>query len=102
MRFLINLLFRCFNFLSFHIGEGIYNIFFRLNSWRYGISLGKNVKTHCAVPTLKIYRNNEVVTICNNVIFNNYQNVAWYSKCLIEVGPNAQLSIGENSGMSVE
>lgn len=73
---------------------------FRLNCWRYGISLGKNVKTHCAMPILRISRNNAVVTICDNVIFNNYQNVAWYSKCLIEVGPNAQLVIGENSGMS--
>ena len=100
MKLFINFFFRCFNFIVFHVKEKCYNVLFQFNCWRYGISLGKNVKTHCAVPTLKISRNNAVVTICNNVIFNNYQNVAWYSKCLIEVGFNAQLVIGKNSGMS--
>lgn len=100
MKSFVNLIFRCFNFVAFRIKGCWYNTMFQFYCWRYGVFLGKNVKTQSAIPLLRISRKNVSIFIHDNVLFNNYYNVAWSTRCMIEVGPNAQLIIGENSGMS--
>ena len=100
MRSLVNCFFRCCNFVTYRLSEMIYNAIFQLNCWRFGIVIGSGVKTHKACPILRISRNNARVLLGNNVVFNNYLNVAWNTRSIIEVGPNAILKMGDSSGIS--
>lgn len=100
MKKLINILFRFANKIFRKISGKIYNIIFLFSCWSYGIEVGKNVRTWKAVPILRISKNVGKIVFHDNVTFNNYLNVAWSTKCMIEVEANAKLVIGKNSGMS--
>lgn len=100
MKIIVNIIFRCSKKIFRKLFGKICNVIFLFSCWRNGIEVGKNVRTWKAVPILRISKNAEKIVFHDNVTFNNYLNVAWSTKCLIEVEANAKLIIGKNSGMS--
>lgn len=74
----------------------IFKIRLRINAVEYGCF----IKTFNAIPGLLINRNCAYVGIGNNVMFNNFTDHSWNSKCKLIVTKGATLFIGDNSGMN--
>lgn len=84
----------------FFIRNNIYTFLLRFLFYINNVKYGTNVKTYGAVPMLRINRKAGAVRIGNNCVFNNYNDVGWYSKCSIWVRRDAVLTIGDNSGFN--
>lgn len=55
------------------------NLFFRFYLNCSGVSFGKNIKTSHGFPNLKVI--DGVISLGDNVVFNNYAETSWYCKC---------------------
>lgn len=72
------------------------NFKFHLLLWVAGIN-GKGVNTCKGCPIVDI-KEGAKVEFGENIWLNNYHNTAWYTRCMIHVGSNAHLRIGDNTG----
>ena len=74
---------------------------FKTKMFLSGAKMGKGIKAlGGGCPQVRINRNAKLVKIGNQVIFNNYNDAAWNSKCAIWVKEGASLVIGDNSGLN--
>ena len=64
------------------------------------VDYGCKLQTFGAVPQLRISRKKSIVKFGNNITFNNYNDVAWYSKCSIWVRDGATLVIDDSTGLN--
>lgn len=85
--------FRIISFLS--------TIFFKIKLLCLSVQYGKGLHSYgFSGPSLRISLSAGNVSIGDNVIFNNYNDAGWYSKCSLWVKDNASLTIGNNSGFN--
>ena len=74
---------------------------FRILLWLNNVKCIGDVKCFGgAVPMLRVSPRAKKILLGKNVIFNNLNDVAWFSKCAIWVKENAVLEIGDNSGFN--
>ncbi len=78
----------------------IYTALFRFILFVNNVEFGKNIRTYCALPKLNINKNSNVVIFGNSLLFNNYIDHSWNSKCAIYVLKKATLIIGDYSGFN--
>ncbi|MCD7714051.1 MAG: acyltransferase [Prevotella sp.] len=81
-----------------YIKQRVYNGIFHARMWIFGIEHGTGVRTAGAVPCVHV--NGGKLRLGNNILFSNYLNTAWYTKCKLTVEKNAFLTIGNNTGMN--
>lgn len=82
------------------IGRYIYTVIFKIILRINGVRYGKGLRTYNAIPSLIINRKANTVLFGDNILFNNYTDQSWYSKCKVCVQKGASLIIGDNSGMN--
>lgn len=64
-----------------------------------GAKYGENLRCFNSTPQLQINRAG-LLCIGKNVTFNSYTDHSWYSRCKLLVMKNAELTIGNHSGMN--
>ena len=64
-----------------------------------GAKYGTGIKCFNSTPQLQINRKG-TLSIGKNVIFNSYTDHSWYCCCKLWIMKNAELTIGDNSGMN--
>lgn len=72
-----------------------FKIILILNEVKYG----EGIKCYNSTPKLHINRKG-YLSLGKNVIFNSYTDHSWNSKCKLLVLKDAELTIGDNSGMN--
>lgn len=77
----------------------IYTVNFKLHLKINSAKYGKHLKCYKSTPILRINRKG-YLRLGNNVIFNSYTDHSWYSRCYFWVMKQAELTIGNNSGMN--
>lgn len=101
MQNMINYIFKgiclCVFFTRCFVATNIFKLLLVLNKVTYGKKLSSNGG---AIPQLRISPKAKCVKFGKNVSFNNYNDVAWYSKCAIWVKKEASLIIGDDSGLN--
>ena len=100
MRRTIQIIYKCLWMLSFTIQGWFTDHLFRLLLWLNNINFGKNVHSGGGVARICVSKDARSVSIGNNVSFNAFDAVSWYSRCCIVVRPKAVLEIGDNSGFN--
>ena len=72
---------------------------FRIMLYLNEVKYGTGIKCFNSTPQLQINREGRL-SIGKNVIFNSYTDHSWYCYCKLWVMKNAELTIGDNSGMN--
>lgn len=96
----IHLLYKLLWMAFFRIKNVVSTFLFKVLLFVNNVDFGTNIKTGGAIPQVRINRKKKCVKIGNNVSFNNYNDVAWCSKCAIWVREGASLIIGDCSGLN--
>lgn len=92
---------RSLSYLFLKIKTYLCTIIFRITLWIHNVRFGKNVVAAGGVlPIMQISPNADSIVFGNNLVFHNYNDAGWYSKCSIWVKSNAFLSIGNNTGLN--
>lgn len=73
---------------------------FRLKMSLNGIKYGNNIKTFNGIPAIVVSIKSSCVVFGNNVLFNNFNDAGWYSKCSIWVREGGRLVVGNNTGFN--
>lgn len=71
-------------------------ILFSLNDVEYG----KGLVSINGRPQLQVSYHAKRISIGKGVVFNNYNDAGWFSRCSIWVRNNASLAIGDNTGFN--
>jgi len=82
------------------ISSGLYTIILRVLLHLNGIQFGRGIRTYRAVPKLRISIKSGNICLGDNILFNNYNDVSWYCKTMIQVKEGASFSMGDYSGMN--
>ena len=96
LHLLYKILWMCFKKKKNTVCTILFKALLFVNNVEYGCKL----RTYGAIPQLRINKKVKNVFFGKNVVFNNYDSVAWFSKCSIWVKEGASLVIGDCSGLS--
>ena len=72
-----------------------FKIILLLNEVKYG----EGIKCYNSTPKLQINRKG-YLSLGKNILFNSYTDHSWNSNCKLLVLKDAELTIGDNSGMN--
>ena len=100
MRKLIRYLYKIFSVGIMLTLSKYYTFVFRIILYINDIKFGYGLKTYKAIPRICINKKAKIVSIGNNVIFNNFTDVSWYCKSSIYVAEEACFTMEDNSGMN--
>lgn len=100
MRSILLLIYKIIWIISFVTKQKICSFLFKIMLLANNVDCGHNIRTTGAIPQLRINRKKKNVKFGNNITFNNYNDVAWHSKCAIWVKKGASLIVGNDSGFN--
>lgn len=100
MKSKLHLLYKLLWMAFFVMKNAVCTILFKILLFINNVDYGCNLRTSGAIPQLRVNRKKNNVKFGTNVSFNNYNDVAWFSKCAIWVREGASLVIDDGSGLN--
>lgn len=97
---LIQIFYKILCVSTMYMGQLIYTMIFKCFLTINRVRFGKGLRTFNAIPDLVISINACKVILGDYVMFNNYTDQSWNTKCKIYVREGASLTIGNHSGMN--
>ena len=64
------------------------------------VKIGKGLRVYRGIPAFQISRKSGNVVFGKRLTLNNYETQSWYCKCKFYVKENAELTIGDNTGLN--
>lgn len=97
---MIKLVYKIFKVSAFIVFSRIDTALLKLNFVLNGVVFESGIKAYGGLPSIQINRNAKMVKIGKQVIFNNYNDAGWSSKCSFWVREKAELIVDDFSGFN--